>query len=143
MYKTRLGDFELQENEIITFPEGIPGFEELKKFAVISLDETKPICWLVSLEDESVALPIIDPWLVEEDYEIELSENELRILKVEDPSDIVVWSVVTIPFGKPEESTVNLKAPIIINLKNGIGMQVILEKYELKHPIKCRQQSAN
>lgn len=136
MYKTRLGDFDLNENEILFFPEGIPGFESLKKFAIIALEETRPIFWLVSLEDETVALPIIDPWIVEEDYEVELSQNELQILKIEDPNDLVVWCVVTIPIGKPEETTVNLKAPIVINLKNGIGLQVILEKYELKHQIK-------
>ncbi|MEN3043198.1 MAG: flagellar assembly protein FliW [Fervidobacterium sp.] len=136
MYKTRLGEFDLNENEVLFFPEGIPGFESLKKFAIISLEETRPIFWLVSLEDETVALPIIDPWIVEEDYEVELSQNELQILKIEDPNDLVVWCVVTIPIGKPEETTVNLKAPIVINLKNGIGLQVILEKYELKHPIK-------
>ncbi len=143
MYKTRLGDFELEDNEIITFPNGIPGFEHLKKFAVISLEETKPIFWLVSLEDETIALPIIDPWLIKEDYEIELSEDELKILNVEDPSDIVIWCVVTIPFGKPQEATVNLRAPIIINLKSGIGMQVILENYDLKHPIMLHNTNNN
>ncbi|MFN6992459.1 MAG: flagellar assembly protein FliW [Fervidobacterium sp.] len=135
VYRTKIGDFELNENEIINFPEGIPGFENLRKFAVISLEETAPLCWLVSLEDDTIALPIIDPWLILDDYEVELSESELKILGVEDPGDLIVWSVVTIPVGKPDEATVNLKAPIIINLKKGIGAQIIMDKYEIRYSI--------
>lgn len=136
VFTTKLGEFELHESEIITFPQGIPGFEHLRKFSVISMAETSPICWLVSLEDDSVALPIIDPWLILEDYEVNLSEDDVKLLGVEDPSDLVVWAVVTIPPGAPEQATVNLKAPVVINLKNGTGLQVILDKYELKHPIR-------
>jgi len=135
IYRTRLGEFEINDDEIITFPKGIPGFEELKKFIVLSLPETDPIKWLVSLDDESIAFPIIDPWLVLEDYEVDLSNQDLELLQVQDPSDIVVLSIVTIPIDKPQEATVNLKAPIVINIKKGRGLQVILEKYELKHPI--------
>lgn len=135
IYRTKLGEFDLKDNEIITFPQGVPGFENLRKFAVVSLEESAPLCWLVSLEDDAVSLPLIDPWIILEDYEVELSENELKLLKVEDPGDLVVWTVVTIPVGKPNESTVNLKAPIVINLRSGIGAQIILEKYELRHSI--------
>ncbi|WP_448376316.1 flagellar assembly protein FliW [Fervidobacterium sp.] len=143
-YRTRLGEFEINDDEIITFPKGIPGFEELKKFIVLSLPETDPIKWLVSLDDESVAFPIIDPWLVLEDYEVDLSNQDLELLQVQDPSDIVVLSIVTIPIDKPQEATVNLKAPIVINIKKGRGLQVILEKYELKHPItKTENKSTN
>jgi flagellar assembly factor FliW len=141
VYETRLGKFEIKDNEIVTFPQGIPGFEHLRRFAVVSFEETKPICWLVSLEDETVALPIIDPWLIENEYEVELSEDEMKILQVNDPSDVIIWSVVTIPNGKPEQTTVNLKAPIVINLKSGLGMQIILDKYDLKHPIANTTQS--
>jgi flagellar assembly factor FliW len=135
VYKTRFGELEIKDNEVITFPNGIPGFEELRKFAVLNIPETQPIQWLVSLEDENVSFPLIDPWLVLETYEVDLSKQDLDILQVEDPSDLVVWSIVTIPIGKPELATVNLKAPVVVNIKKGIGIQVILEKYELKHPI--------
>jgi flagellar assembly factor FliW len=135
LYKTRLGEYEINEDEIITFPKGVPGFEELRKFIIISLPETEPIKWLVSIEDESVAFPIIDPWLVLEDYEVDLSNQDLELLQVQDPADIIVWGIVTIPFEKPNEATINLKAPVVINVKKGLGLQVILDKYELRHPI--------
>ncbi|MGC9772867.1 flagellar assembly protein FliW [Fervidobacterium islandicum] len=134
-YKTRFGELEIKDDEVINFPNGIPGFEQLRRFIILNTPETQPIQWLVSLEDENVAFPLIDPWLVMESYEVDLSKQDLDLLQVEDPSDLVVWSIVTIPIGKPEEATVNLKAPVVVNVKKGIGVQVILEKYELKHPI--------
>ncbi len=134
-YKTKLGEFDLSDKEFIIFPNGIPGFEDLRRFTVISLEETAPILWLVSLDDDNVALPVIDPWMVLEDYEVQMSQEDIEILKVEDPSEIVVWSILTIPVGKPQEATVNLKAPILIDLKTGLGCQTILEKYEIKYPL--------
>lgn len=50
---------------------------------------------------DNVALPIIDPWMILEDYEVQMSQEDIEILKVEDPSEIVVWSILTIPVGKP------------------------------------------
>ncbi|MFN3327900.1 MAG: flagellar assembly protein FliW, partial [Fervidobacterium pennivorans] len=72
VYKTRFGELEIKDNEVITFPNGIPGFEELRKFAILNIPETRPIQWLVSLEDENVSFPLIDPWLVLETYEVDL-----------------------------------------------------------------------
>ncbi len=136
MYETRLGKLEIQENEVIEFPEGIPGFEELRKFAIISLQETLPFVWLTSLEDKDVALPLIDPWLIKQDYSFVLSEEEQKFLKVNDQSEIFVWTVVTIPVDSPKSATVNLKAPIVVNLKEGIGKQIILEEHDIKYPLR-------
>ncbi len=136
IYETRLGTLEIQDNEVIEFPEGIPGFEELKKFAIISLQETLPFVWLTSLEDKEVALPLIDPWLIKKDYTFILTEEEQKNLKVKEQSGLVVWSVVTIPLDSPQSATVNLKAPIVVNLKEGIGKQIILEEYDIKWPLR-------
>ncbi|HCI29696.1 MAG TPA: flagellar assembly protein FliW [Fervidobacterium sp.] len=136
LYKTKLGEFDLSDEEVITFPNGIPGFEDLKKYAVISLEETLPIFWLVSLDDDTVALPLIDPWMILDDYEVQLSQEDIDILEIEDPSEITIWTVLTIPVGRPQETTANLKAPIVINLRSGLGCQAILEGYEIKHSLK-------
>ncbi|MGQ9855852.1 MAG: flagellar assembly protein FliW [Fervidobacterium sp.] len=135
VYKTRLGEFDINDDEIITFPSGIPGFENLRKFFILSLQETAPISWLVSIEDEQVSFPIIDPWIVKEDYEIELSQQEVAELEVEDPSELIIWCIVTIPLGKPQEATVNLKAPIVVNVKKAKGIQAILENYDMRYPL--------
>lgn len=135
--ETKIGEVEVSESKILLFEKGIPGFEHLRKFTIVELPETKPFCWLVSLEDANVALPIVNPWLVRVDYSFELSEADRMELKIEDPNEIEVWVVVTIPADAPGEATVNLFAPIVINRKLNLGKQVLLEgsEYRLKHRI--------
>ena len=138
IFKTKLGEMDLSEKEIITFEEGIPGFDHLRKFAIVSVARTEPIKWLVSLEDKDVALPIIDPWIVRLDYHVDISEKDVQDLGIEKNEDVSVWCVVVIPKDKPDDATINLLAPIVVNMKNGKAKQIIMEtdEYTIKHRIK-------
>ena len=138
IFKTKLGEMDLSEKEIITFEEGIPGFDHLRKFAIVSVARTEPIKWLVSLEDKDVALPIIDPWIVRLDYHVDISEKDVQDLDIEKDEDVSVWCVVVIPKDKPDDATINLLAPIVVNMKNGKAKQIIMEtdEYTIKHRIK-------
>ncbi|WP_231109751.1 flagellar assembly protein FliW [Thermosipho melanesiensis] len=137
VFKTKLGELDIDDKEIIVFENGMPGFEQLRKFSVISLKETLPIMWLVSLEDEHIAFPIIDPWILTKDYEFEISDEDVEELEIKDKEKIAVWVILTIPYGNPKETTVNLLAPIVVNLESGKGKQIILntEKYTTKHKL--------
>ena len=137
-FKTKLGEMDLSEKEIITFEEGIPGFDHLRKFAIVSVARTEPIKWLVSLEDRDVALPIIDPWIVRLDYHVDIPEKDVQDLGIEKNEDVSVWCVVVIPKDKPDDATINLLAPIVVNMKNGKAKQIIMEtdEYTIKHRIK-------
>ena len=137
-FKTKLGEMDLSEKEIITFEEGIPGFDHLRKFAIVSVARTEPIKWLVSLEDKDVALPIIDPWIVRLDYHVDIPEKDVQDLGIEKNEDVSVWCVVVIPKDKPDDATINLLAPIVVNMKNGKAKQIIMEtdEYTIKHRIK-------
>ena len=136
-FKTRFGEIEVPENKIITFEEGIPGFENLRRFVIVS-QNTDPIMWLVSLEDENVALPIMNPWIVRVDYDVVIPESVMKSLKIEKKEDVQIWAVVSIPEGKPENMTINLLAPIVVNTKENLGAQIILEgsEYQLRHSVK-------
>jgi len=138
IFKTKLGEMDLSEKEIITFEEGIPGFDHLRKFAIVSVARTEPIKWLVSLEDKDVALPIIDPWIVRLDYHVDIPEKDVQDLGIEKNEDVSVWCVVVIPKDKPDDATINLLAPIVVNMKNGKAKQIIMEtdEYTIKHRIK-------
>ncbi len=134
IYRTKLGEIEVPEDKVIVFEGGIPGFEHLKKFTVVS-NGSDPIMWLVSLEDESVALPVINPWLVRIDYTFDISEDVMRNLEIEEEEDISVWAVLVIPPENPSKMTVNLMAPIIVNNKSRKAQQIILEnsEYGIRH----------
>ncbi|HOO32844.1 MAG TPA: flagellar assembly protein FliW [Thermotogota bacterium] len=137
-YKTNIGEIEIEEKDIITFNSGLPGFENLKYFALFALDETKPVQWLVSLEDESVSLPILDPWLVVSDYSVDIPDDIISFLKINNQEKVLVLTVVRIPDSNPESMTINLAAPVLVNLENNLAIQYIpsKSKYQLRHNVK-------
>jgi len=132
----RFGDFELNESKLIEFPSGIPGFEELKSFIILEINETKPLYWLQSTQNKHISLPVIIPFELLDDYYIEIRENELEGLHIKDKNDLLILNVVVVPEKLPE-MTANLAAPIIVNLKDGLGKQLLIDAAELplKYPI--------
>ncbi|SHH20118.1 flagellar assembly factor FliW [Tepidibacter thalassicus DSM 15285] len=134
MLKTKnFGEIEVDESKIINFEDGIPGFEHLKKFFIIK-DEEFVIDYLQSIE-EDITFPIINPFLVNTEYEFEIPENTVNKLEIEDIKDVSIYTVVVIPENIKEMRT-NLQAPIIINNKNKKGKQLILdERYPLRYMI--------
>ncbi len=137
VYKTKFGEIEINDKDILEFDTGLPGFEDLRKFAVVS-QGTEPIMWLVSLEDENIALPVIDPWIVRVDYDVKIPKEVVESLKLEKEEDVQVWSVLVIPKDNPDGMTINLLAPIVVNKKTGKAMQVILDtdEYDIRHNVK-------
>ncbi|AAD35175.1 flagellar assembly protein FliW [Thermotoga maritima MSB8] len=135
VYKTKLGEIEISDESIFTFEKGIPGFEHLRKFALVFPQETFPIGWLLSLEDSEVGLPVVDPKLVRADYDPAVPSEDLEEIEAENQEALLFFCVLTIPPGKPEKTTINLRAPIILNQKKKKGIQTILENedYQLRH----------
>ncbi len=136
--QTNVGEITVEEKDIVVFKQGLPGFERLRKFAVIALEDTRPIQWLVSLEDKEVSLPVIDPWMVRYDYHLDIPKNIVEYLNITKEDKVFIITVIRIPDSKPDTMTVNLAAPIIINLDNNLALQYIPEKseYQLRHLVK-------
>ncbi|AFK87672.1 MULTISPECIES: flagellar assembly protein FliW [Thermoanaerobacterium] len=124
------------EEDVLHFEEGIPGFEGLKSFILLSVDEYTPFKWLQSLDDTDIAFVIIDPKAIVKDYKVELDRETVKLLDIKDLNHILVFAIVVIP-KEIEKMTANLKAPIIINAENNKGMQILLDndEYMIKHPI--------
>ncbi|HSQ88011.1 flagellar assembly protein FliW, partial [Romboutsia sp.] len=101
----------------IIFEKGIPGFEEYRTFVINEVKENNKFKMITSTEDINIGFIAISPFEVKKDYEIDLNDEIINELKVESPKDVLVLSLITL--GKTlSKSTVNLKAPIIINIKN-------------------------
>lgn len=124
------------EEDVLHFDEGIPGFEGLKSFILLSSEEFTPFKWLQSLDDTDIAFVIVDPKAIIKDYKVELDVETVKALDVKDLNHILVFAIVVIP-DEIEKMTANLKAPIIINAENNKGMQILLDndEYMIKHPI--------
>ena len=132
----RFGTFDTKDSKIIEFPSGLPGFEDLHKFIILEVSNTKPIYWLQSTENKFIALPVIISFEILENYNIDIRENELDDLYVESKNDLLIMNVVVIP-ADMKKMTVNLAAPIIINAKRGIGKQIVIDAKELpiRYPV--------
>jgi len=131
------GEIEVDENTIITFGDGIPSFEEVKKYVLLdSGDIESPFKWLQSVDNPSIAFAIADPFLIKKDYEVNINDNDIKILKIESKEDVTIYSIVVVP-DDISKISMNLKAPVIINNNKRIGMQVILDtdKYSVRHYI--------
>ena len=118
------GRVEVEEKQIVTFPDGIMGFESFKKYALIN-SEYEPFIWLQSLDKSSLAFLLVDPFLICSDYEADIDDASLAQIGIESPEDLVVMTIVTIPTDG-SSITANFLGPIVINRKNNKCMQVIL-----------------
>lgn len=119
---TRFGSIEPREDQIYTFPEGLPGLTG-KHFILI--EKTARVFWLQSAEDPAVALLLVDPKLLVPDLAIPSKLEELRPIEPGDGSGLV--HRVSVKSGEaPGELTLNLFAPIVLNPSKRLGMQVPL-----------------
>lgn len=138
LLKTKhFGDIEIDENRIVTFDDGIPGFDELKRFVVLyNGDEASPFRWLQSVDDGKIAFVVVNPFAVVIDYDIEIPEEVTDNLDIKSLDDVMVLSIAVVP-EDINKMTINLKAPVIINTKNNRGIQVILDtdRYSVRHYI--------
>lgn len=131
----RFGALEVAEEELIQFPLGLPGFEHLKQFFFVPLPDNPAFVWLQAKADPAVAFLLVDPFLFFPGYSIELGEAEKTFLEAGGPEDILVYAVVTIPPSGVREMTANLLAPVVINRRARLGLQMILDGsgYTTKH----------
>ncbi|MBL4938010.1 flagellar assembly protein FliW [Clostridium sp. YIM B02515] len=127
---------EYKEEDVITFKKGLPGFEELKRYILFPAEENELFNILHSIENEELGLIVISPFELVKDYEFKLNDEKLKELKIISPEEVMVLNTVTLS-SNIEHITTNLKAPIIINIKERLGEQIILdnEMYKIKHPL--------
>jgi flagellar assembly factor FliW len=122
---TRFGEIDVPESDVVHLPSGLIGFPELKQYVLLDHDKDSPFKWFQSIEDGAIAFVLIDPLLFNPDYVAEVTDSELAELDVQSEEDLVISVIVTVP-SNPQNMTANLKAPLIFNLKNRRGKQVIL-----------------
>ncbi len=136
MNTLRFGEIEIDPKDVIRFPNGLPGFENLNGFIFIKPDEELPFSFLQSIEDGDIAFITTNPFIFYPDYDFEISEAVERELKIQNEADVMVWSIVTI-HEEISRASINLLAPVIINIKECLGKQMILNgtDYRTKHKL--------
>jgi len=132
----RFGSCSYRESEVLSFPWGLPGFASLRRFIALNLEGQEKFVWLQSLDDPSVAIPTADPWTIFADYAPHLPPYATSSLELRGPDDFATLCVVVVTPGAAE-MTMNLLAPVVVNLRTRTGRQITLETggYSVRTPI--------
>lgn len=124
------GQVEVDPEKVIDFPDGIVGFENCRRFMLAhEVDKGDPVSFtLQSLDDPSLAFPVIDPSVLGFNYELELNDEELAKLQNPALEDIAVVLFLSKAEGEAGASGIraNVRAPILLNTKKQIGLQKVL-----------------
>lgn len=132
----RFGEIRIAQEDVIHFPDGLLGFEELHRYVVVERERKGPIRFLQAVDDGRIAFAVTDPQTFRPDYLPELGEEDRAALQYESDEDLAVLVILTVP-QEVREMTANLMAPVIINVKERIGRQVVqgLGEYSTRHRI--------
>lgn len=128
------GAMKIDERQILSFPEGILGFEKYNEFALIEENEESPFKWLQSLSELDLAFIVIQPDLFAPDYKPVIGQEDLETIQLAQIEEGVVMTIVTIPNDNPRMMTANLQGPVIINPKNRMAKQCISKNEN--HPLR-------
>lgn len=127
----RFGEVEINEEQVITFPSGIAGFDMLKNWCLLHLDDAPDYNWLQSLEEPGIALLLADPDELFENYVADVREEQVTDLELNAAGEPSLVMRVVLKWDEDKGAFfANLRAPIIFNLDNRLAVQVILQKAE-------------
>lgn len=121
IFTAQFGEIQVADSNIIIFPKGVLGFQELREFVIISDEETAPFNWLLSLEQPTIGFPLLSPWMIDMEYDLRSNFN---------PEYNAAFVIITIRAAN-RGMTANMKAPLIIDVVKQLGEQIILssDKY--------------
>ncbi len=131
------GEITVNENDILYFPSGLPGFENVKKYTLLGRGEADTLFfWLQSIDDPNLAFVVTDPFSINPEYFVEVDDSETEELQIKDTEDVLTLAIVTVP-QNVKLTSANLKAPVLINLQNNRGKQIIMknETFPVKYYI--------
>lgn len=139
----RFGVLNYTAQDVVTFDHGLVGFPGLGAFVLVSHKEGSPFRWLQSVDHGDVAFLVVDPAHYVQDYAPEIAETEVESVGISEETPRLVYTIVSIPPGKPDEMTINLAGPIVVNLENGRAKQIVIEDdaYPIKHRVFVPKQS--
>ncbi|HWT54201.1 MAG TPA: flagellar assembly protein FliW [Rhodocyclaceae bacterium] len=124
---SRYGEIEVAEDKVIEFPQGLAGFESLRRFAFLHPESDSPKYYILqSMEDADVAFNVADPAVFGFNYEITLDEALSAVLDQPDTPAAVADDAVLVILSKESDNAplrAVLKAPLILNLKTRRGIQ--------------------
>lgn len=128
VFETRaFGPIEIPSADILEFPEGIFAFEKLRRYALLPTKSGASFFWLQSLEESKLAFLIAEVKNFTNLYEPRIAQSDLAIVATQNIREAEIWGIVTVPPDKPQDMTINLQGPVLINRHKQLGGQFISE----------------
>ena len=133
----KFGEIEIEESRIFDFVLPIIGFDDLKQYIILEPNKETLFKWLQSVEEPSLAFPIISVAALDYDYSIDLSDSVINSLEINNAESVLVMNITSIPQDNPRGTTINLLAPLIFNLDNRKAGQIVLSGsgYDISYPM--------
>ncbi|MBV6493947.1 MAG: Flagellar assembly factor FliW [Turneriella sp.] len=131
LFETRaLGNIEIEAAKQLFFPEGLFAFETFHHFALLPTKSGSTFHWLQSLEEARLAFLITPIADITRDYKPNIQEEYLALVEATTLAALEVWGIITVPSGKPENMTINLQGPILVNREKRLGSQFVSDNPE-------------
>jgi flagellar assembly factor FliW len=127
---TRFGEINIDQQHTLHFKDGMVGFHQLKDYFLVESPSVPLLLWLQSADNPEVAFPIMEAGFFKKDYQLQLLDADKYSLQLESKDVMKTFFVMTIP-EDATKMTVNMKAPVIINLTKRTGTQVIQQDKNL------------
>jgi len=129
-----LGDLEVRASDVFSFPRGVLGFPECRRFALLR-GARDGLYWLQSLDYSALAFLLVDPFTVMSNYAVDVEPWQVAEIGSADPSDLGLLAIVTLPSQRGELATVNLQGPLAFNFRTRRAKQIICA--EDTHGVRC------
>ena len=120
----------------IQLPLGLLGFEQIKEYELLADSAEEPFMWLQMLDEPKQAFLVVPPAIAFSDYRPDLSVDDVKFLGLQKPDEALIFNIVTLR--GPNQATVNLKGPVVLNRLTLLGKQVIplnAADYDLQCPL--------
>ena len=133
---SRFGAIEIDETAVLTFPSGLLGFPRFTRWVLLDHDREAPFQWLQAVDRGDLAFIVMDPLLVKPDYRIAIAPREVADLGEAAGEDYRVFVILTVPSPDPARVTANLRGPLVLNRRTGLGKQIVLtEDLPTRYPV--------
>jgi flagellar assembly factor FliW len=131
---TRFGVISIAEDRVITFPKGLLGFPQARRYCLLEPGEDACFFWLQSLDEPGLAFVVTDPVLFVADYSVPIRPEQMSDLGLTRTEDAQVFVIVN----KVDNTlTGNLQGPLVINTLSREGEQMVLaeKRWTTRHPL--------
>jgi len=133
---SRFGILDVSDETLLLFPSGLVGFPACRRFVILDTAEDSDYQWLQSVDEPSLAVVIVDVYLLQPEFRIDVPDEGLVDLDMTQTDSLSIMAVVTIPSGEPTQATANLRAPLVVNLRTRKAKQMILhESIPIRYPL--------